>query len=153
MNIRAAVSPALSQLKSRFAFFAVAIVVVLSMMNARCASAQYASQVTIPFAFSANHQVFPAGQYRVFRESENYLRVVSTDTGVTATLMGYTSRNLEIKPKNSLMFLHDQRGYHLMTVKFAHGMAGVQTELAVQPRAEQEIAKAADVTTTEIGMN
>jgi len=153
MNIRAAVSPALNQLKARFAFFAVAIAVTLGMMNAQSAKAQYASQATIPFAFSANHLAFPAGHYRVFRDADNYLRVVSTETGVQAGLLVHTSRNLEIKPKNSLVFLRDERGYHLLSVRFAQGISGVQTELAVQPKPEREIAKVTDGVTTEIGMN
>jgi len=57
MKIRAAVSPALNKLKARVAFFAVAMAVTLGMMNARIGYAQNASQVTVPFAFSANHQV------------------------------------------------------------------------------------------------
>lgn len=153
MNIRAAVSPALSQLKSRFAFFAVAIVVTLSMMNARNANAQYASQATIPFAFSANHQAFPAGHYRVYRDSESYLRVVSTETGISAGLMVRTTRELQTKPKNSLVFLHDQRGYHLLTVRFAQGGVGVQTDLSVQPKAERELAKAEESASIVVGMN
>ena len=153
MNLRAAVSPALNLLKKRFAFFAVAIAVTLGMMNARRANAQYASQVTIPFAFSANHQAFPSGHYRVFRDSENYLRVMSTETGVSAGLVVRSTRSLEIKPKNSLIFLRDERGYHLLSVRFAQGFSGVQTELAVQPKTEREIAKATDGATTEVGMN
>lgn len=153
MNIGAAVSPAMNVLKRRFAFFAVAIAVTLGMMNARTANPQNASQATIPFALSANHQVFPAGHYRVFRDSENYLRVMSTETGVSAGLVVRSTRNLEIKPKNSLVFLRDERGYHLLSVRFAQGFGGVQTELAVQPKTEREVAKATDGATTEVGMN
>ncbi|WP_109486370.1 hypothetical protein [Occallatibacter savannae] len=153
MNIRAAVSPALNQLRARFAFFAGAIVVTLGMMNTQSAQAQYASQVTIPFAFSANDQAFAAGEYRVFRDADNYLRVVSTETGIQAGLLVHTSRSLEIKPKNSLVFLRDERGFHLLSVRFAQGMSGVQTELSVQPKPEREIAKVMDDRTTEVGMN
>jgi hypothetical protein len=141
----------MNPLKARAVYFAVAIAVALGMINARSVSAQEASQATIPFAFSANQQVFPAGHYRVVRESDNYLSVVSTETGIVADLMVHTSRTLQQPGKNSLLFLHDDRGYHLLTVRFAQGGAGVQTEMAVQPKPERELAKAS--TPTEIGMN
>jgi hypothetical protein len=151
MKIRAAVSPALNKLKARVAFFAVAMAVTLGMMNARIGYAQNASQVTVPFAFSANHQVFPAGHYRVSRESDSYLIVRSTDTGVGAGLMVRTMRTLEPTGKNSLVFYHDASGYRLLTVHFAQG--GLQTDLSVQPKSEREIAKATAGASTEVGMN
>jgi hypothetical protein len=151
MKIRAAVSPALNKLKARVAFFAVAMAVTLGMMNARIGYAQNASQVTVPFAFSANHQVFPAGHYRVSRESDSYLIVRSTDTGVGAGLMVRTMRTLEPTGKNSLVFYHDASGYRLLTVRFAQG--GLQTDLSVQPKSEREIAKATAGASTEVGMN
>jgi len=153
MNIRAAVSPVMNPLKASVAYFVVAIAVMLGMMNARSASAQNASQVTIPFAFSANHQAFPAGHYRVVRESDNYVTVVSTETGITAGLMVRSTRTLAPTVKNSLLFLHDDRGYHLLTVRFAQGRMGVQTDMAVQPKPERELAKATTGTPTEVGMN
>jgi len=121
------------------------------MMNARIGYAQNASQVTVPFAFSANHQVFPAGHYRVSRESDSYLIVRSTDTGVGAGLMVRTMRTLEPTGKNSLVFYHDASGYRLLTVRFAQG--GLQTDLSVQPKSEREIAKATAGASTEVGMN
>jgi hypothetical protein len=151
MKIRAAVSPALNKLKARVAFFAVAMAVTLGMMNARIGYAQNASQVTVPFAFSANHQVFPAGHYRVSRESDSFLIVRSTDTGVGAGLMVRTMRTLEPTGKNSLVFYHDASGYRLLTVRFAQG--GLQTDLSVQPKSEREIAKATAGASTEVGMN
>jgi len=151
MKIRAAVSPVVNQLKTRVAFFAVAIAVTLGMMNARSVYAQDASQATIPFAFSANHQAFPAGHYRVSRLSDSYLIVRSTDTGVGAGLMVRTMRTLEPSGKNSLVFQHDSSGYHLLTVRFGHG--GLQTDLSVQPKSEREIAKMTAETPTEVGMN
>jgi hypothetical protein len=151
MKIRAAVSPVLNKLKARVAFFAVAMAVTLGMMNARIGYAQNASQVTVPFAFSANHQVFPAGHYRVSRESDSYLIVRSTDTGVGAGLMVRTMRTLEPTGKNSLVFYHDASGYRLLTVRFAQG--GLQTDLSVQPKSEREIAKATAGASTEVGMN
>jgi len=153
MKIRAAVSPLVNKLKTRVVYFAVAIALMLGLANARIASAQNASQAVIPFAFSANHQAFPAGHYRVFRESESYLRVVSTETGISTGLMVRTTRNFEVKPKNSLVFLRDGRGYQLLTVQFAQGSVGVQSELAVQPKSEREIAKATTGATMVIGMN
>jgi hypothetical protein len=151
MNFRAAVSPVMNRLKTQVVYFAVTTAVALGMMTVQSASAQKASRVTIPFAFSANHQAFPAGHYRVVREADNYLTVVSTDTGIAAGLMVHTTRTFEPVGKNSLVFLHDQRGYRLMTVQFAQG--GVQSALAVQPRPEREISDTAMDASTEVGMN
>jgi hypothetical protein len=155
MKIRAAVSPvikSIDQLKTRVVYFAAAVAVVLGLLaNAPVASAQIASQVTIPFAFSANHQAFPPGHYRVVRESDNYLTLVSTETGITAGLMVRTSRTFESVGKNNLVFLRNDRGYRLMTVRFTQG--GVQSELTLQPRPEREIAKTATQASTVVGMN
>ena len=153
MKISAAASPALNQLKARIVYFAVAIAVVLGMMDARSASAENASQVTIPFAFSANHQAFPAGHYRVVRESDNYLTVLSTETGIASALLVRTNRTVGQVGKNSLVFLHDQSGYHLMTVRFAQGGSGLQTDVSLQTRPAREIAKASTGNTTEVRMN
>jgi len=151
MKIRAAVSPVLNQLKTRVAFFAVAIAVVVGGASAREASAQNASQASIPFTFSANHKMFPAGHYRVVRESDDHLTVLSTESGIVSELLVRTTRSLEPSGKNSLIFLHNDRGYHLLTVRFAQG--GMQTDLLVQPKPEREIAKAATGVSTEVGMN
>jgi hypothetical protein len=155
MKIRAAVSPvikSIDQLKTRVVYFAAAVAVMIgTMLSVPVASAQHASQVTIPFAFSANHQAFPPGHYRVVAEGDSYLTIASTDTRKAAWLMVRTSRSFEPVGKSSLVFLHDLRGYRLMTVRFAQG--GVQSELAVQPRPEREIAKAATDASTSVGMN
>jgi len=143
----------MNQLKARVVYFAVAIAVVLGMMDARSASAQNASQVTIPFAFSANHQAFPAGHYRVIRESDNNLTVLSTETGIASELPVHTTRTVAQVGKNSLVFLHNQSGYHLLTVRFAQGRFNVQTDASLKSRPEREIAKASTGSTTEVGMN
>ena len=151
MKITAAVSPVVNQVKKHVAFFAVAIAVTLGMMDARSVNAQSASQATIPFAFTANHQIFPAGHYRVSRESDNYLILRSTESGVGMGLMVRTTRNFEVAPKSSLVFLRNQSGYHLLTVRFAQG--GLRSELAVQPKTENEVAKTSVGTSMEVGMN
>ena len=78
---------------------------------------------------------------------------MSTETGVIAGLMVRTTRTLEVSPRSNLVFLHDERGYHLLTVQFAQGGMGVQSELATQPKRERELAKAATSASTEVGMN
>ena len=150
MKIGAAVSPVMNQLKARVAFFAVAIAVFAGGANARMASAQNASQAVIPFAFSANHKSFPAGHYRVIRESDNTLTVLSTESGIVSEVMVRTNRTFEPSAKNSLVFLHDGRGYHLISVLFSQG--GVQSQLTVQPKAERELATATGATAV-VGMN
>jgi hypothetical protein len=152
MNFRAAVSPVMNKLKTQVVYFAVATAVALGVITVQSASAQNASQATIPFAFSANHQAFPAGRYRVVRQADNYLTLMSTETGVTAGLMVHTTRSLEVSPRSSLVFLHDQQGYHLLTVQIAQGGISVQSDLATQPKREREFAKIARNASTEIAM-
>jgi hypothetical protein len=152
MNIRAAVSPVMNQMKTRKVLFAGAVAVALGMMPmAPVASAQDAvSQVNIPFAFSANHQELPAGHYRVLMEAENVLRLVSYETGNSAGFVVHSARSLQTSPKNSLVFLHDERGYELTTVRFGQG--SVQTEATLQSKPGEEIVKNASKSRSEIGM-
>ena len=153
MKMRAAVSPLINELKTRVVYFAVVIAVVMGVIvNAPAASAQQnASQAMIPFAFSANHQVFPAGVYTLLMKSNDSVTLVSYETGVRVEVAGRASRGFNIAAKNNLLFLRDDRGYHLLSVRFAHG--NLQSELKVQPRTEREIAKATPAMTTEVAMN
>ena len=151
MNIRAAVSPLMNQMKTRTVFFAGAVAAALGiMLMTPVASAQVASQVTVPFAFSINHQVFPAGHYRVVMEEGSYLRLQSYETGDSAGVLVYASRRIETSPKNSLIFLHNEQGYQLTTVRFGQG--AIQIEAALQTRLEREIAKNASEARGEVGM-
>ena len=151
MNFRAAAFPVMDHMKTRVSCFAIATAVLLGMAGARMASAQYASQATIPFAFSANHKFFPTGHYRVIRESEDYLTVVNIEAGIKSEIMVRTDRDFKTKPRNSLLFLHDDRGYHLLSARFAQGNLSMQTELTLQPKAEREIARVSARDITELG--
>ena len=150
MTIRAAVSPNMKQMKTRMVFFAGAAAVAMGMtLMAPAASAQQvASQATIPFAFSVNHQVFPAGHYRVVMESENEVRLVSYETRDSAGVVVHTTRSIKNSPENNLEFVRDDEGYELTKVRFGQGL--VQTEVALQSKAEREIAKATQFTRTSI---
>ena len=153
MKIRAAVSPFMNELKTQVVYFAIAVAVVMgAMVSAPAASAQQdASQATIPFAFSANHQVFPAGHYRAELVGGDYLKLVSWETGVSTGITVHTKRGYKIGAKNTLVFLRDDRGYHLQSVRFAHG--ALQSEASVQVKTERDIAKATPEMTTEVAMN
>jgi hypothetical protein len=151
MKIRAAVSPTMNQMKTRMVFFAGAVAMALGMMQmAPVASAEMASQVTVPFAFSINHQAFPAGHYRVVMDADNYVRLRSYETGDSAGVLVHSSRSFETSPKNSLIFLHNEQGYQLMTVRFGQG--ALQTEAALQTKLERVIAKNASETRAEVGV-
>jgi hypothetical protein len=150
MKIRAAVSPSINQLKTRTAFFAGAVAAAMGMMLvAPAATAQNeASQATIPFAFSVNHQVFPAGHYRVAMDGQNEIRLVSYDTGDSAAVVVHTTRSVAASPKSSLVFLHDEQGYELTSVRFGQG--GVLTEAGLQSRAERALTSGMRFTRTSI---
>jgi len=142
MKMKAAVSPLMNQVKTRMVFFAGAAAVALGMtLMAPNASAQNeASQATIPFAFTVNHEVFPAGHYRVVMEAQNYLRLMSFENGDSVGVVVQTSRSIENSPKNNLEFVRDEdSGYQLTRVRFGQG--AVQTEAALQSKLEREIAK------------
>ena len=150
MKIRAAVSPQLNQMKTRMVFFAGAVAVALGMMSmAPAASAQKSeSQATIPFSFTVNQKELPAGHYRVVMDAENYVRLVSYETGESAGIVVHTTRSLKNSPKNNLEFLHDGEVYELSRVRF--GLGGVETEVALQSQLEQKFASEAKITRTSI---
>ncbi len=131
-------------------FFTGATAMALGMMlPATAASAQKAeSQVTIPFNFSVNHKELQAGHYRVVMDAENYVRLVSWETGNSAGFTVHTTRSIKNSPKNDLEFLKQGQEYELARVRFGQG--AVETQVALQSTVERDIAKDAKLTRTSI---
>jgi hypothetical protein len=103
------------------------------------ASAQNKIPVTIPFAFVANHQSMPAGQYYVRMLTPHLMSLADGHTGITKTLLlvrPESEHNGEARGR--LIFFHPGTRYWLTQVRIAG--SSVHSELMGQPRLERELA-------------
>jgi hypothetical protein len=103
------------------------------------ASAQSAESVTIPFAFSANHQSVPAGSYKVQLLSDRFLSLRNIKTGKTEILLVRPDEGRVIETQGRLIFRRDGGRNYLTQVWIAG--TNVHSELAVRPRTKQAFAK------------
>jgi hypothetical protein len=115
------------------AFVAVGSTTVVSTPEASARIA--AARVSIPFDFSANHQVLPAGCYRVELQSHSYVILVDCTTGKVAGMLVSTTTNRKTG-NSSAVFQKVGKSMRLTQLNFA----SLQTQLAVQPKPEREIA-------------
>lgn len=101
------------------------------------ASAQIAAvRLTIPFDFSANHQVLPAGCYTIELLSHSYVLLVDCTTGKVAGMLVSTTTNGKAGVESSAVFQKVGKSMRLTQIRFPN----LQTRLAVQPKPEREIA-------------
>ncbi len=116
------------------------------------ASAQTSESVTIPFAFTADHQHVPAGSYEVKLLSDSMLSLHNLNTAKTQILMVRPDLGGVIQTRGRLIFLRDDNGYSLIQVWIAG--TDVHHELAVQPKLQQTVAKNAPLaeSTFEVAM-
>jgi hypothetical protein len=135
-------------MKGRFAILAAALA-PLSTIFFPSASAQNA-RVNIPFDFVANQQVLPAGCYTVELQSHTYLHLVDCATGKIVGLMVRTTNAYEEVGTGKLLFRDTIRGYRLSQIRFAY--INMQSDLAVQPKLEEVVAKNPAGKTIEIAM-
>lgn len=127
-------------------------VMLTVMLLAPVASAQQTLRVTIPFAFTANHQVLPAGSYTVERQVGTwapYLLLVNRSTGkVVGLLIVHTAGSDRTIARSSLVFHNTGHKYWLTEVHF--GYSKMTSQLATQPKPEPELAKSDKDSTVEI---
>ncbi len=135
-------------MKGRFAILAAALA-ALAAMSFPAASAQNA-RVYIPFNFVANHQVLPQGCYIVELQSHTYLHLVDCSTGKVVGLMARTTNAYEEVGIGKLLFRDTTRGYQLTQIRFAN--INMQSDLAVQPKFQDVVAKNGRSDTIEIAM-
>jgi hypothetical protein len=135
-------------MKGRFAILAAALA-ALSTISLPSATAQNA-RVNIPFDFVANHQALPAGCYTVELQAHNYLHLVDCSTGKVVGLMVRTTNAYEEVAAGKLVFRDTIRGYRLTQIRFAN--INMQSDLTVQPKFEDVIAKNAATKSVEIAM-
>ena len=115
------------------------------------ASAQTSERATIPFAFTADHQQFPAGTYEVRRLPDGLMSLYNLETGKIQLLMARLEAGRTVQTRGRLVFHHDETGNSLMQVWIAG--TTVHTELMVQPKLQQAVAKnVLPESTVEVGM-
>ncbi len=138
-------------MKRQFMYLvAVFTVLFVVMLAGPAAWAQNAVRVSIPFAFSANHQVLPAGTYRVELQAENYIMFINCQTGKVAGLLVRSTGSSEKIGHGSLVFWVSPSRNQLVQIKFAN--TNTQSDLAAPTslEREREMATGTVVRTVEI---
>jgi hypothetical protein len=106
----------------------------LSMASA---SAQTTASVTIPFAFSADHQTVAAGSYKVQLLSDRYLSLRNTETNKTQVVMVRPESGRGIETRSHVVFYRNGTRRYLTQVWFAG--SSLHSEMALQPKREREL--------------
>ena len=128
---------------------ATAALAALSMTLIPSATSQNA-RVNVPFDFVANHQALPAGCYTVELQPNNYVYLINCATGKVVGLMARTTNAYEDVSQGKLLFRETIRGYRLAQIRFAH--INMESNLAVQPKFEEVVAKNPASNTVDIAM-
>ncbi len=143
-------------MKLRIAAFP-SLLLMASVVSLICpatnASAQATGTIYIPFAFTANHQLVPAGSYKVDLLSDRYLALIDSKTGTTRTvLLVRPEQGQNVSARSGFVFHGSGEHYFLKEVKIAG--SSMRSELAVQPKLEPLVAKGAalESSTIEIAM-
>jgi hypothetical protein len=138
-------------MKRRFAILFTLAVALVVMLFGPSAFGQIIARADIPFSFTANQQVLPAGCYKVMIQSQTQLALVSCDTGRFVALQARTTNAYQEIHHSRLLFHSAGHTLRLFNAQFAY--INMQTDLAVQPKLEP-LGKAAVTTpaTIEIAM-
>lgn len=113
------------------------------------ASAQTNVIANIPFAFSANNQHLPAGRYQVQRASDYFLYVRNVQSGKAVFLMVRSEEGRNLANYGRLVF--DRAGTRNYLTQVWIPGASRHSEMVVQPRHQEELAKeAAPASTIEV---
>jgi len=132
--------------------FHMLLIAVVMLLTATTAVAQKGGKIYIPFAFTANHQLLPAGAYQVDLLSDRFLALVNEKTGKT-------ERVLMVRPeiastpseRSGFVFYYSEGRFYLKEVKIAG--SSMRSEMAIQPTIERKIAQNENSSTVEIAMN
>jgi len=103
------------------------------------ASAQSIQTATIPFAFSADHQQFPAGTYEVRRLSDGLMSLYNLDTRKIQLLMVRAEGGRAVQTRGRLVF-HRGETLNSLTQVWIAGTT-IHSELMAQPELKQNAAK------------
>jgi len=103
-------------------------------------SAQQGALVTIPFAFEANQQVLPAGDYRVHVLTPHLVSLIDRSTGTyKALILVRPQQDQQPETRGRMIFLHHEQRYYLTQVRFEGST--VHANLILQPSIQRELAK------------
>jgi hypothetical protein len=133
-------------------FIGVALIAVLLGAASR-ASAQKGSLVTIPFAFEANHQLLPAGDYKVHVLTPRLISLIDRSTGTyKALFLVHPQQEREIETRGRLIFLHGDQQYFLTQVRFEGSNLHADTVVPLSLQRELAQQTPPDKLTVEIAM-
>ena len=97
----------------RYAVIFAALVFLAGIMVAR-ASAQAAARFDVPFSFTANHQILPAGLYRVQLEfGRPVLTLFNTRTGDSNFLIARPNPGSRMEERGTLVFFVNGADHYL----------------------------------------
>jgi hypothetical protein len=128
-----------------------AVVVILG--GAAKLAAQDKLTITIPFAFTANHQFLPAGAYNVNWLSDRYMALRNAKTSETHVVMVRPEQGQVIESRGRFVFLRDGGRYYLARVWKAGSSVHSEMTVQHQPERATELAKAPVPKTIEINVN
>lgn len=94
--------------------------------------------ITIPFAFTANHQSLPAGFYEVEMVSNRYMALRNIVTEERQVLMVHPAEGEILEAPGHMVFVRVGQQFHLNQVRLA-GKSNY-SNLVVQHKAPQELA-------------
>ena len=131
--------------------FSMLLIATVVGLGGVATSAQTSAPVYVPFAFSANHQLLPAGTYKVELLSDRYVAFIDSQTGKTERIvMVRPEEGSRIESVGGLVFASYGSRYVLKEVRMTG--SSMHSELAIQPKPEPLAAKNASVSIFEIAM-
>jgi len=131
------------------------LIVAALSLGAVAASAQISAPIYVPFAFIANHQLLPAGTYKVEVLSHRFLAFVNSETGNTERIvMVRPESGSKIETIGRLVFLsYGGRTEGRYILKEVHMVgSSMHHVLVVQPKPEPLSAKNATTSIFEIAL-
>jgi hypothetical protein len=120
------------------------------LLTTNQASAQEKASVTVPFAFSANHQQVPAGSYEVKMASERFLSLRNKQTNQTQTILVRPETGSVTESRGRLVFRRQGGQTQLMQVWVAGTC--VHSELPGRKKHQRGLEIAQANTTFEVQM-
>lgn len=120
-------------MKRQFVILAAAVLAVLTVTLT--ASAETSAPVYVPFSFTANHQIVPAGFYKVSLLSDRCLALINNETGKTErVLVVRPEAGNKIESLGGLVFHSSGHHYTLKEVRMAG--SSMHNVLTIPPKPE-----------------
>jgi len=115
-------------------------VAAASLLAGTYMSAQTKAIVRVPFTFTANHQTFPPGEYKLELLSDRFLCFTNNGTGKhQGVIMVQPNPVAFIESRGSLRFVVSDYRHYLMEVRFAG--SSMHSAPVIQSSLSRELAK------------